>query len=205
VAMGLLLFSHIRKFEGGVYGRVAAGYLEEQYAGVDWEAAKPVLGGRFLLGLSGSVLKKRDSGSAFGLKEDDWKDRYVTGFFNIRLNIPEAEINIDLKNGQFLAGDRGTVVTVSRNFNGVVLSAWYSISDTSMFPDSYNAGYHNKGVAISIPLRMFTGQDSRTSYGTGVAPWTRDVAQDINHFDGLFDFIGRSVDVYTQKDKRMIQ
>ena len=38
-----------------------------------------------------------------------------------------------------------------------------------------------------------------------VAPWTRDVAQDINHFDGLFDFIGRSVDVYTQKDKRMIQ
>ncbi|MDX9822080.1 MAG: YjbH domain-containing protein [Syntrophales bacterium] len=205
VAMGLLLFSHIRKFEGGVYGRVAAGYLEEQYAGFDWEAAKPVRRGRFLLGLSGSVLKKRDSGSAFGLKENDWKDRYVTGFFNVRLNIPEAEMNIDLKNGQFLAGDRGTVVTVSRNFNGVVLSAWYSISDTSMFPDSYNAGYHNKGIAISIPLRLFTGQDSRTSYGTGVAPWTRDVAQDINHFDNLFDFIGRNVDVYTEKDKRNIQ
>ncbi len=205
LAMGLLLFNQIRKFEGGLYGRVAAGYLEEQYAGLDWEAAKPVRDGRFLVGLSGSVLKKREPGSVFGLKENDWKDRYLTGFFNVRLNVPEAELTVDLKSGQFLAGDRGTMVTVSRNFNGVVLSAWYGISGTAMFPDSYNAGYHNKGIAISIPLRMFTGRESRTSYGTAIAPWTRDVAQDITHFDNLFDFIGRNVDVYTEKDKRMIQ
>jgi hypothetical protein len=96
-------------------------------------------------------------------------------------------------------------VTVSKNFNGVELSAWYSITDTSIFRDDYNIGYHDKGVAISIPLRMFTGKDSKTVYSTGISPWTRDVGQDIAHFGNLFDFIGRNNGVYVEKDKRMIQ
>lgn len=204
VELALLLFNQIEKFDHEIYGRVAAGYLEEQYAGLDWEVAKPVLGGRFTLGVSGSVVKKREPHTAFSLKQNDWKDPYVTGFFNVRLNLPEVEMNIDLKNGQFLAGDRGTVVTVSKNFNGVVLSAWYSVTGTSVFKDDFNIGYHDKGIAISIPLRMFTGRDSRTAYSTGITPWTRDVAQDIVHYNGLFDFIGRNNGVYVEKDKPMI-
>jgi hypothetical protein len=205
VELGHLLFSQIQKFKNGVYGRIAAGYLEEEYAGIDWEAAQPLFNGRFLAGLSGSIVKKREPESLFGLKRNDWKDQYITGFINLRLNIPEMEINIDLKNGQFLAGDRGTVITISRNFNGVILSAWYSITDTSVFNDSYNVGYHDKGIALSIPLRMLSGWDSRTVYKFAVSPWTRDVAQDIGHFNNLFDFIGRNVKVYTDKDNEMIQ
>lgn len=203
--MGSLLFNQIHKFPHNIYGRAAFGYLEEQYAGVDWEVVKPVYDGRFFVGLAGSVVKKREPNDIFGLKKNDWKDQYVTGFFNVRLNIPEVEINIDLKNGQFLAGDRGTVITVSRNFNGIVLSAWYSITDTSVFKDQVNIGYHDKGIAISIPLRAFLGRDSRTSYRTSISPWTRDVAQDIVHFSNLFDFIGRNVKVYTDKDKELLQ
>jgi hypothetical protein len=203
--MGSLLFNQIHKFPRDIYGRASFGYLEEQYAGVDWEVAKPLFDGRFFIGLSGSVVKKREPNNISGLKKDDWKDHYATGFFNIRLNIPEAEINVDLKNGQFLAGDRGTVITVSKNFNGIILSAWYSITDTSVFNDPVNMGYHDKGIALSIPLRAFLGKDSKTSYKTSVAPWTRDVAQDIGHFSNLFDFIGRNARVYTDKDKGMIQ
>lgn len=205
VELGALLFNQIQKFNGNIYGRVAAGYLEEQYAGVDWEVAKPLFDGRFMMGLSGSIVKKREPGSLLELKQTDWKHQYFTGFFNLRLNIPEAEINIDLKNGQFLAGDWGTSITISKNFNGIVLSAWYSITDTSIFRDNYNIGYHDKGIAISVPLRMFSGRDSKTTYKTSISPWTRDVAQDIGHFNNLFDFIGRNVKVYTDKDKRMIQ
>jgi len=202
--MGSLLFDQIHKFRYDIYGRAAVGYLEEQYAGIDWEMAKSLWDGRFFVGLSGSIVKKREPNSFFGIKEDDWKDHYTTGFFNVRLNIPEAEINIDLKNGQFLAGDRGTVITVSKNFNGIILSAWYSITDTSVFPDEVNQGYHDKGIALSIPLRAFLGRDSRTSYRTSIAPWTRDVAQDIVHYKNLFDFIGRNVKVYTEQDKQII-
>jgi hypothetical protein len=101
-----------------------------------------------------------------------------------------VDISIDLKIGQFLAEDKGTRITVSRSFNGVILSAWYSLTDTSLFTDQFNKGYHEYGIGLTIPLRMFSGGDSRTSYSYAISPWTRDVAQDINHYNNLFDFIG---------------
>jgi len=200
VNMALLLAEQIVKFPKEIYGRVTAGYLELEYGGLDAEAARPFFGGRLLVGLSGSVVKKRDPDEMFKFKDNDWKDLYTTGFVNARLNLPEVEGAIDVKAGQFLAGDRGARVTVSKFFNGFILSAWYSFTGTDPFTDSFNRGYHDKGIAITIPLRMFTGTDSRTSYTYSLSPWTRDVAQDIEHFTPLFDFIGRATPLYLKKD-----
>ena len=83
--------------------------------------------------------------------------------------------------------------------------AWYGITNTSIFTDSYNSGYRDKGIGVSIPLNLFTGTDSRTTYNYSVAPWTRDVAQDIEHAYGLFDYIGRDVKIYIDKDKKYMQ
>lgn len=204
VPLTMLMFDQIEKFKHEIYGRIAAGFLEVEYAGFDGEVAKPLFGGRLMVGVSGSLVKKREPGEPFKFKEDDWKDYHSTAFVNTRLNIPEQEIAIELKTGQFLAGDRGTRITVFKFFNGVILSAWYSITDTSIFTDTYNNGYHDKGIAISIPIRLFSGKDTRTAYNLGVSPWTRDVAQDIDHYHNLFDFIGRDTKVYLEKDRRMI-
>jgi hypothetical protein len=141
----------------------------------------------------------------FAFKENDYKSRYETVFVNTRLNLPEIEGAVDLKMGQFLAGDRGTVVTFSKFFNGVVLSAWYSQTNTDLFSDIYNRGYHDKGISLTIPLRLFTGKDSKTTYRFGLSPWTRDVAQDINHFHTLFDYMGRNVDIFLNKDSSLIR
>jgi hypothetical protein len=99
----------------------------------------------------------------------------------------------------------GTRITLSKFFNGVILSVWYSATDTSGFTDSFNRGYHDKGIAITIPLRLFRGTDSRTAYSFAVSPWTRDVAQDIAHHSSLFDYIGRNTGVYLEKDRRMMR
>ncbi len=200
VVLGVLMAEQFAKFPRQVYARASAGLLETQYAGIDAEVAKPLFGGRLMLGLSGSVVKKRDPDRMFGFKENDFKDRYETAFLNTRLNLPEVEGAIDLKMGQFLAGDRGTRLTLSKFFNGVVLSAWYSQTDTDLFRDSFNRGYHDKGISVTIPLRVFTGKDSRVSYTFAISPWTRDVAQDIDHFHNLFDHIGRNTDIFLQKD-----
>jgi hypothetical protein len=198
--LGILLLEQIQKFPHRIHARVSAGLLEMQYAGIDVEAAKPFFGGRLLLGLSGSIVKKRDPDMIFAFKENDLNSRYVTAFVNTRLNLPELDGAIDLKTGQFLAGDRGSVVTFSKFFNGVVLSAWYSKTGTDFFADAYNRGYHDKGIALTVPLRLFTGKDSKTTYGFAIAPWTRDVAQDIDHFHNLFDYIGRNTDLWLRKD-----
>lgn len=200
VSLSMLMAEQIRKFDGEIYGRLSAGMLEVQYGGIDGEIARPFFGGRLMLGLSGSVVKKRDEDDPLKFKEDDWKDTYTTAFVNARLNIPRLESAIDIKYGRFLAGDRGTRITLSRFFNGLELSAWYSWTDTDGFSDSHNRGYHDKGIAVTIPLRLFKGSDSRTVYKYSLSPWTRDVAQDIDHHTSLFDFIGRNTGIYLDKD-----
>jgi len=204
LALERLMFDQITKLSPHIYGKFSAGLLEIQYAGIDGEIATPILDGRVFLGLGGSAVKKRLHDSPFEFQEDNVKDIYTTLFINSRLNIPEIEAAIDLKAGRFLAGDNGVRVTVSKFIKGVTLQAWYSFSDTSIFDDNINPGYHDKGISVSIPLRLFKGSDSRTLYNYSVSSWTRDTAQDIDHFNNLFDFIGRNVTIYLQKDRKMI-
>ncbi|MBP7529851.1 MAG: YjbH domain-containing protein [Syntrophorhabdaceae bacterium] len=200
-----LMFNQVYKTGKEVYAKFAAGILEVEYAGFDGEIAKPLNSGRFIVGLSGSVTKKRAVGKAFELKTNDVRDYYSTAFLNGRINIPEKELYIDVMAGQFLAGDKGVRVTVSKFIKGVTIFAWYSVTDTSIFKDSYNRGYHDKGVGISIPMNLFTGTDSRSTYSYAISPWTRDVAQDVDHAYNLFDYIGRDTRIYLDKDKKWMQ
>jgi hypothetical protein len=204
IGLGRLLYNQTYKMKQELYGRVTAGYLEIQYGGIDAEIAKPLFDGRIVLGLSGSLVKKRDTENPFTLKENPAKDIFSTAFLNTRINIPEKDIALDIKTGRFLAGDYGARFSISKNIKGVILSAWYTITDTSVFDDDVNSGYRDKGISISIPIRLFKGSDSRTRYTYTVTPWTRDTGQDIDHFMTLFDFIGRKVKILLNKDKKMI-
>ncbi|MHB8882694.1 MAG: YjbH domain-containing protein [Thermodesulfovibrionales bacterium] len=202
VVLDRLMLDQIYKGGHELYGRVAAGLLEVQYAGIDGEVAMPLFKGRLLVGLGGSLVKKRDPDNPFALKSGDVKDTFSTAFVNARLNFPEKEFSVDIRGGKFLAGDKGVRVSVSKFINGVIISAWYSYTGTSIFQDSFNRGYNDKGVSVSIPLRLFKGSDSKTAYTYALSPWTRDVAQDIDHFNTLFDFIGRNQKIYIDKDAR---
>jgi len=197
VALGRLMFEQILKTSDPVYGKLSAGLLEVEYAGVDGELAMPLLRGRILAGASGSVVRKRDPHEPFGFRGDNL---FHTAFVNARLNLPERDVHIDVKAGRFLAGDKGARFTVSKYINGVVLSAWYSFTGTSIFSDSSNRGYHDKGISVDIPIRLFTGHDSKTVYRYALSPWTRDVAQDVDHFRTLFDLMGRNVGVFLDKE-----
>jgi hypothetical protein len=55
---------------------------------------------------------------------------------------------------------------------------------------------------LTFPLRLFKGSDSKTTYSYAISPWTRDVAQDIDHYNNLFDFMGRNTKIYIDKDKK---
>jgi hypothetical protein len=202
LVLNRLMFDQTAKITSTIFGKFSAGFLETQYAGIDGEAAISVLDGRIFLGVSGSAVKKRDPDDMLRFKSDDVKDVYTTAFLNTRLNIPEAEIAIDIKAGRFLAGDNGAQITVSKFINGVRVWVWYSATDTSVFKDNFNKGYHDKGIGVSIPINLFTGTDSRTAYTFALSPWTRDTGQDIDHFSTLFDFMGRTTKIFLDKDRQ---
>ena len=118
---------------------------------------------------------------------------------------PAPELHIDFSPRlNFLAGDNGARITVSKHIKGITIWAWYSFTDTSIFNDNINRDYHDKGIGISIPLRLFKGSDSRTAYNYSISAWTRDTGQDIEHFNTLFDFIDRNSKIYIDKDKKML-
>ena len=193
-----LLFDQIVATRDPVYFRAEAGMLETMFGGVDAEAALPLWNGRILAGASGSLVRKRAPDDPFRFLSDE---NYYTALLQGRLNVPEIDAAIDVKLGRFLAGDRGVRVTFSKFVRGVTLSAWYSDTDTDVFTDPYNRGYHDKGISVSIPIRLFAGRDSETAYRFSVSPWTRDVAQDIDRYLPLFDWIGRNAGVLLDKDR----
>jgi hypothetical protein len=196
-AIGRLLYDQIVKTERSIHARIAAGWLEIEYAGADAEAAIPLLDGRIFAGIGGSLVWKRDPHDILRLLDSG---SYHTTFLNTRINLPEWNTSLDIKAGRFLAGDRGARFTLSKFINGVVLSGWYGLTDTTVFNDSINRGYHDKGIAVDIPLRLFEGRDTRTSYRYALTPWTRDAGQDVDHYRNLFDFIGRNTPLHIDKD-----
>lgn len=198
VTLGRLLFDQVYATQDPVYFRAAAGMLETMFGGVDAETALPLWNGRILAGASGSVVRKRASNDTFRFLGNG---NYHTALLQGRLNVPEIDVAIDVKWGRFLAGDRGVRVAVSKFVRGVTLSAWYSATDTGMFTDPFNRGYHDKGISVEIPVRLFTGHDSKTAYRYSLSPWTRDVAQDIDRYLPLFDRIGRNAGVLLDRDQ----
>ena len=202
IVLNRLMFDQVTKITPVLFGKFSAGFLETQYAGIDGETALSILDGRILIGVSGSAVKKRDPDDMLKFKSDDVKNVYATAFLNTRLNIPETEMAIDIKAGRFLAGDNGARITISKFINGVRIWAWYSATDTSVFEDNFNRGYHDKGIGVSIPINLFKGTDSRTAYDFALSPWTRDAGQDIDHFSNLFDFIGRNTKIFLDKDSQ---
>jgi hypothetical protein len=198
VTLGRLLFDQVFATREPAYFRAAAGMLETMFGGVDAEAALPLWNGRILAGASGSVVRKRAPDDPFRFLANG---NYHTALLQGRLNMPEIDAAIDVKAGRFLAGDRGVRVTASKFIRGVTLSAWYSDTGTGRFTDPLNRGYHDKGISVEIPIRLFTGRDSKTAYRYSVSPWTRDVAQDIDRHLPLFDRIGRNAGVLLDKDQ----
>lgn len=199
-----LILKQVNRFPGNIFTMFSAGILEAQYSGVDAEMATYLFDGKLMLGLGGSAVKKRDPDNPLLLKKNEVKDLYTTSFINTRINFPAKDVSLDIKYGRFLAGDVGSRFTISKFIKGVTLSAWYSFTDTSVFNDNINRGYHDKGIAVTIPMRLFEGKDTRAVYGQAMSPWTRDVAQDIEHFTPLFDFIGRNTRIFLEKDRTMM-
>lgn len=199
VYLGRLLFEQIVKANLPVYGRAAAGLLETMYAGADAEVAMPLFRGRLIASAGGSVVRKRSPDEPFRMVGNTW---YKTAFLGGRLNIPEADIWFDVKGGRFLAGDYGARFSMSKFIRGVTLTAWYTVTDTSIFSDPWNDGYRDKGISATIPIRLFLGRDSRTAYRISLSPWQRDAGQDINRYNTLTDFIGRNTVMLLDKDTR---
>lgn len=168
----------------GWYTKAAFGYLEREYAGLAGEFLYYPVKGRWAIGLEGAIYRKRSyRGLGFTdkiRKTEHFIVRHVPFpygsqyFLDLYYEYKEAKLDTRIRIGKFLANDYGARYEISRNFDsGMRITFWYTYTNGN---DIINGKtYHDKGVAISLPLDLFYMQTSRETWTYGMSAWLRDV------------------------------
>jgi len=177
-----LLFDQSVCLSKGMFGRISAGYLENMYAGVGGEVLKFFNRGNLALGVESDWVRKREPGSQLSLL--DQENHTIIG--NAYYRVAPFDVTLQGQYGRFLAGDKGFLFTASREYStGAILGAWYSLTDTDHL-SSFNRDYNDKGIFLSLPMRMFLKTDSGSRYTYAISPWTRDVAALPVHWSNIY-------------------
>ncbi|WP_039055757.1 YjbH domain-containing protein [Enterobacter sp. Bisph1] len=168
------------------YGQVYAGYLETMYGGAGAELLWRPVDGHWAFGLDGNYVKQRDWRSAQDMmKFTDYSVK--TGHFTAYWTPWFAEnVLVKASVGQYLAGDKGVTLDVSKHFDsGVVVGAY--ATKTNVSAAQYGEGSFTKGVYISVPLDLFSTGPTRSRAGIGWTPLTRDGGQKLGRKFELYN------------------
>ena len=186
--LSVLSLSYINSLAPNTFVGISFGYNELMFAGIGGDLLYFFNDGRLAVGIGGDYVVKRDTNSLLGIKNWHYHNEYVSLYYQTF----NPHMRFSIKAGRFLAGDKGVRFEVARIVKGFEIGFWYTYSDTSDFTSS-NKNYHDKGVFIAIPLRMFSSKDTRTVGYYSLAPWTRDVGQ----------LAGRPFDLYKLLEKKL--
>ncbi|MEW6218593.1 MAG: YjbH domain-containing protein [Thermodesulfobacteriota bacterium] len=184
-----LAFDQVVDLPGHWLARGALGFFESAYGGFGAEIFRLAPSGRWGAGLESEWVWKRGLDREFHLQG---AQDYRTLFCNLYgALLPAYGVDLGLKVGRFLAGDWGGRLDVSRTFRHFTVGVWYSITDTSGFVASYNRGYHDKGIYLTIPFSLFTDRDVPRKLSYSLRPWTRDPGQTVGQINALYPMANR--------------
>jgi hypothetical protein len=194
IRVDTLAFDQIVNLPDHWLGRAGLGLFESAYGGGALEVFRFFREGRFGLGLETEWVKKRDLDNDFTFRSDT--PSLHTFFLNLYHKLlPEIGLDIGLKLGRFVAGDWGGRLDVSRTYRYFTMGAWYTITDTDLFTASFNKGYHDKGIYLTVPFSVFKDHDNPLRLFYSFRPWGRDTGQTVRQVNGLYPMArGLSID-----------
>jgi hypothetical protein len=159
------------------YHRMSAGIFEEMYGGVATELLYRPYGSSWALALDVNRVKKRGYDEQF----DFLPYTVTTGHATLYYKPGYYNLLIKLSGGQYLAGDRGGTLDISRQFDsGVTVGVFATKTDVSAA--QFGEGSFDKGVYITVPLDLFFAKSTRREAGFAFRPLTRDGGQMV--YDG---------------------
>jgi hypothetical protein len=112
----------------------------------------------------------------------DFKQNFGTLFTNYQVNTGHAtaywdtgfsNVLVKLQVGQYLAGDRGVTMDISRRFNNGVMMGAYA-TKTNVSAAQFGEGSFDKGVYLSLPFDVMLPKFSERSATIAWQPLTRD-------------------------------
>lgn len=201
VTMSNLQLTWFQEYSNTMDQQFYAGYLESMFAGVGTEFLYRPQGANWAIGADVNVISQRDPQSYFGVYDEKWQnvpeygrpfqviDKGFTGFVS-GYYYPQWEflqdLMIQVDVGQFLAGDVGTQINVSKQFkSGVIAGAFASFTDLSA--DEFGEGSFTKGFYLSIPFDIITVKPSNNRANFSWQPLTRDGGQKLGRKYSLIE------------------
>ncbi|MCR9629017.1 YjbH domain-containing protein [Vibrio antiquarius] len=201
ITMSNLQLTWFQEYSDTMDQQFYAGYLESMFAGVGTEFLYRPQGANWAIGADVNLISQRDPQSYFGVYDEKWQnvpeygrpfqviDKGFTGFVS-GYYYPQWEflqdLMIQVDVGQFLAGDVGTQINVSKQFkSGVIAGAFASFTDLSA--DEFGEGSFTKGFYLSIPFDIMTVKPSNNRANFSWQPLTRDGGQKLGRKYSLIE------------------
>lgn len=166
------------------YGRASAGLFEEMFGGVSGELLYRPLGSRWALGFELNRVRQRAYDQRFSFRDYE----VTTGHVDWYYKLPFYNVTTKVSAGQYLAGDRGVTVDVSRRFDSGAVFGVFA-TKTNVSADQFGEGSFDKGAYISVPVDLLSVFSSRSSFGMGWRPLTRDGGQRLSVSKGLYGIV----------------
>ncbi|OOQ71012.1 YjbH domain-containing protein [Vibrio parahaemolyticus] len=201
VTMSNLQLTWFQEYSNTMDQQFYAGYLESMFAGVGTEFLYRPHGANWALGADINLISQRDPQSYFGVYDEKWQNvpeyghpfpvidkgftGFVSGYYYPQWDfLQDLMIQVDV--GQFLAGDVGTQINVSKQFkSGVIAGAFASFTDLSA--DEFGEGSFTKGFYLSIPFDIMTVKPSNNRANFSWQPLTRDGGQKLGRKYSLIE------------------
>lgn len=188
-----LTLAHYGRLTPDIYSRVTFGYLERMYGGLSTELLWKPVNTPLSFGAELNVVAKRDYNMGFGFQDiaveggDPITDPIFTGHVSAYYDFDGDWIaQVDL--GQYLAGDIGATVSLSREFdNGWSIGGYFTLTDVDF--DDFGEGSFDKGIRVTIPFDWVLGAPSRREVSSSLASLTRDGGARLSVEGRLYDVV----------------
>ena len=169
LTMPVLQLTHVGRLTDNQYYSVYGGALESMYAGVGAEWLYRPWRSRMAIGVDFNHVRQRDFEQDFGLRDYKVNTGHATLYWDTGWNGVLAKVSA----GQYLAGDRGVTIDISRRFdNGVVLGAY--VTKTNVSARQFGEGSFDKGIYLSVPFDALLPRSNKFTANFAWAPLVRD-------------------------------
>jgi hypothetical protein len=170
-----LQLTHTKQLSSNQFVSIYGGLLEMMFAGVGAEWLYRPWHSAVALGIDANYVQQRGFAQHFNLQEY----RVGTGQLKLYWDTGWNGVLTQLSAGQYLAGDRGVGIDISRRFdNGVIVGAYATKTNVSAI--EFGEGSFNKGVYISVPFDTVMPISTPGSAYMNWQPLLRDGGAELN-------------------------
>jgi hypothetical protein len=185
--IGQLELDYLTRLAPDVFAQARIGYLESMFAGVGGEVLWRPEGQRWAIGGDLYDVEQRAFNRQLGLQPY----KAVTGHVTLYYASPWYGVNFAIRAGQYLAGDRGLTVEITRRFStGVEMGAFFT--KTNVSAQQFGEGSFDKGFIIRIPLQWTMPVSTQSVLSTIIRPVQRDGGQALDGDANLYGYLQRN-------------